>query len=973
MLVSLCYRTLGISFGWFALSWISALIFSLTNTATLGASEKTRKVAEQTARYSPRLAPRPSQVARQVRVVAAAPTGVETGSSEASTGGPNYYFHGSEESFLQAILRESASETDLNFWQWNWYLNRAHGIQGPAPETVGSNYSLAIQPMELIAWWRSVEQYLRIQFDSRQSDLPAENSPQDFFCKSGDQKKFRLWWNQFPRFTYHSEYSKAQAVNANVVTVAIGAADEGRGPLFRQLSMNDSNADRQRMRQNGIKQLAWIEGQGQARTFISAINKLRQPVFLETDLRTQYQIDPFTSAAKILAHHWNWRSHGPDVNSGANTIAWVGLHSYVNNEPWLGPWGAQGERFPMRTPTYPDGRPAVGYLKSEYDPTSAIFYDANAGKDVNGEIYLEYEFSEKLITGYHPLKHRDGRTVYVGDISFNKDMASSWWLEYNLSAVKYFLNSSLDGFWIDNHSGWDFLSNRPVSKAFGDWSVHGFKKFILDKTALQFGEVDIRSYLKRKFEQLNPNDDSANTDSSTWSDPKWLEDEVWMAFLSYKIQVAKENAQKLFDGIKESAQAAGKDRDDIYVGANDIPTITYGALDGSEFDMVNTEYNPGWSLDTGAVGRGLPPNGGAGGFYALATNLSKSRHAVVWYYLDGEYYSKYVLRPGLGELLGYEALANNVILNTGESSPRIAGTDQSSKTINDVIQKMAPYFENRERRSSLAVVFSSDTQVSQVTPGGPAYFDRQPNGLGYYGWVRALEKLNVPYTGLHDSKLNRDGLADIKTLILPHVLSISDMALNNGILPFLDSGGTLVITGADSGKRHSSDRLFQSRDNAVLAQLKNRQSLGQVVFVEENLGLNYYLDSSNIEKLSAIQEILKKLEITGGYVRELNVSGFNGPIHTVLHGDSCAQKLFLDIVNINFELESDTLNPSSGGNVAIKLPQSLVGKNLEVDFFDSELGSQFGVNYLFDQKQNLIVRVPAFRKFGSLRIQHAPN
>ena len=64
------------------------------------------------------------------------------------------------------------------------------------------------------------------------------------------------WWNNWPRVTYNTTYSGAKNTFSNMVNAADGAADEGRGPLFREITFSDAKSGLDQMQADGIKKLA---------------------------------------------------------------------------------------------------------------------------------------------------------------------------------------------------------------------------------------------------------------------------------------------------------------------------------------------------------------------------------------------------------------------------------------------------------------------------------------------------------------------------------------------------------------------------------------------------------------------------------------------------------------------------------------------------------------------------------------------
>ena len=61
-------------------------------------------------------------------------------------------------------------------------------------------------------------------------------------------------------------------------------------------------------------------------------------------------------------------------------------------------------------------------------------------------------------------------------------------------------------------------------------------------------------------------------------------------------------------------------------------------------------------------------------------------------------------------------------------------------------------------------------------------------------------------------------------MILPEVRSISKAEVENILIPFLDNGGTLVITGENAGIIDSMENNFIPHSSAILEDLANTYS-----------------------------------------------------------------------------------------------------------------------------------------------------
>jgi len=776
------------------------------------------------------------------------------------------------------------------------------------------------------------------------------------------------WWDYWPRFTYSGgrDLHKVLDLEANVTTVTSFAMDEGRGPFFRESEFARFGGYLEAMEADGVRSGVWLEHSGESRAVLGAVNNMGGG---------NYEIDPVTGAPKLIGHNWTWDEMGPSVNPNANELVWMGLHSWANQEPWQGAY-VRPNSFPM--PTYPDGTPAIGYLDNSIDPTKAKLYDAMSSKDLNGNPVLEsimFEVGNDL-TGKVAIPQPNGSTKYYGDIFFGRDIATDWWTKYNIEAAKYFMERGVQSFWVDNYSGFEFIGNVPLYSSFGYWTEAKFREYLEARpgTVPDPNTFDIKAYLVHQFNSwypaLDPYKITDGTVLAAWRDTRWQQDTVWRAFMSFKAETAQARAQELYVGIKQEAAALDLDPDDILIGGNDIPRLSFAALTGTEVDMINSEYNPYHSVVSGFAADGLPPYGHAGPTYSLAVNFAKSKRANIWYYLP-ETYAKYQNRTQLGEILGYEALSKNVLINTSSDNSTIAGSDESSKRVNRYIKSVSDIFGARRSVGNIGLVYSSQTELFNLLPGG--YLDGgQNSNVGEFdGWGTALEHLNVPYRAIPDFKLSAAELADIEVLILPHVRVISSELVNDVLIPFANSGKTILVSGADSGSVKPWSESLADQASALLYDLVGA---GKAKFVNGTPGTDFYAvhqkpGIARTSKLNALNAIIEGLIADGKLERQLEFYDFNEFVRTSLNYDEETNHFFVDIRNQNYDVARDILTPEDGGTLRIRLPESLRDRTLQVAFYDTDqTGKAQMLEYAAVDNATIDVDIPGFRVFGSIVI-----
>jgi uncharacterized protein (TIGR03437 family) len=768
------------------------------------------------------------------------------------------------------------------------------------------------------------------------------------------------WWDAWPRFSTNDGVAGVELTTA---TATIGAGhDEAAGTLYRLQNTLDVQQTVRDLHAKGYRSISWIEGNGQCRQVVCSVHNLGAP--------DSYEIDPRTGAARTIDSWWTWDHR--DTQTG-NEVRYFGLASFVNAESWLGPWTLNDPVWGLATPTYPDGTPATGSLSDPANPTLARFHDALASKNLNGGQHVEADYSRAGEAGLVYVTPGNNPPGFSGDISIGKDSAASWWLDYNKKAIRWFAQHDSDGFWMDNASGWDSLGTRPIERGFGEWCVAGFRDFLADHPEVGVANpsgFDVRGYLRSLFKSFFRGRDATNLNDPGWADARFCDDAVWRAYLVYRSKQLSAYFRALHQTVKDEAAASGRfaNPDDFFLGGNDVPSLTYGVYTGDEIDAAHFEYNALGGPDIGPVGRGLPPEGHAGPLYAAAVRYGKGRRATAWFYMDGAL-SGLARNENLSEVLGFEALSQNVTLYNGSSNARMVGTDQSAKVVNDAIARLEPVLGHRARAGAVALLYSTDTQHSRMAPGGFCEGDTPAHTLGYNGWGAALEELQVPYRAIPDFRLSAAELAGVSVLVLPHVRAIEPDTVNNVLVPFLQGGGGLIVTGDDAGSVRQKPGLYASNGSALLRDLDGTPG---VVFLSENVGEEFFLDQSRVAGRDAIAQALDQLRSSGRLPVEVDASALGARVRVAVHEDVNAGTAFCDLLNVDLDRASDVLTPSQGGSLVLRVPDMLAGQAISVTFHDAD-GAVVSPPASFLDDRRIQVTVPAFRVYATLVLAADPQ
>jgi hypothetical protein len=740
------------------------------------------------------------------------------------------------------------------------------------------------------------------------------------------------WWETWARFSLSNDPTSVRNEHATVGGPNSGGTDEGRDPYDRAYATPSQ--------WGSTKVLAYMEGAGTAISYIGAIDDTSHPAggfFLTTphDPLGKFKPDP-RGGASVIANYWTWPYSGPlqwerwtpsgnvqttpTVNADANTFVWLGLQNFVDGAPWLGNYTIQNSQFGISpsTATYPDGRPATGYLGDSLraDPRNSALFDALGAKDVAGSMTTP---SYTARAGCDAAKCRGHLLVpgqgYVGRIEFAKDISAPFWLQQAKSAGTDLVAHGADGLWVDNYSGWNGLGCSgngrtfnfdPVECAFGDWSVAKFRDYL---AAHPVAGIDPRTFDVTAYLQSR---------GLRWNDPAWLSDPIWMRYVAFKSQTAHDYEQSFYDAVKAKAAALKKD---VLVAGNDVPLSSFGAIRGTELDMPYFEYEPDWGFG-GPVG--LAPTGHTGPIYALATTFGKSPRAVSYYSLPTAKYGQLSHDETMVRYLSMEALANDTFLPTGGTEPGLLVNDSAARWADDAIGSFASTFGNRVRTGRAGVVFSPETQNSFLTPGGYASFTSayDDNPTGYLGWAGALEALHVPYRAVPDFRLTTADLAGLSVLILPNVRTIEPQTVANVLVPFLQNGGTIVVTGRDSGSLHTQTGFYAPNSSALLYNLATSSTYaasGHALFVGGNPGADFYAQRPGA--LAAISSTIDGLVANGKLTRDYALGGTLATPNVVVteHVDTAAHRWFFDLLNTSLSIAGDHASLAQVGSGTIRI------------------------------------------------------
>ncbi|MBQ3848431.1 MAG: hypothetical protein II748_06240 [Clostridia bacterium] len=749
----------------------------------------------------------------------------------------------------------------------------------------------------------------------------TEESPADDLEKTAGVIS---WWDNYPRFNYGNA-GTLEKMHADLDTTG-SRNDEGRGAFARKVDSLTGIPALNVLHKKGFKGGVWLECQGTTSAFVVALRQLEDGTF---------EIDPKTGAAKLYGWVWGWSSTKPGV-SRANYVAWAGVHSFVNNEEWAYPY-VLSEYDYIDTPTFPDGTLATGYYDDgdRLTPQLSKFYDSACAKDINGNFIIAPEGAsmdgdEFAATFYDASSYKRYRAL---EQLIPKDTADPFWIQYAKSSVDFWVEQGVDYFWIDNWNGWDCIGNYPIRIIFGDWSEYKFKQYLKDHPELGVKDADnfsIVKYMKDRALEIDPDCYPGEVTDKVWNNKAWIDDPIWKAYLSFKIDSNREYNTSLHKLVKEASLKYRGDEDAVLACGNDFPYLTYGAFDGEGLDMISTEYNGNYLAATGSVTSGFAPNRYSGHAYKLLSDAVRAHNAVIWYYA-----TNYPYTDNSTKVYSYEALANNVLLHQGFS-----GTNKSNLDVNLTIEYLKDTFQDRRAYAGIGVVYSPDSETNYLTPGGFNCDGPIPHTISYSGWCSAFDELNIPYKGIWLSRL-KDRIDNLEILILPQVCSIDESYIDI-LSDFVKKGGKIIITGAASGLYDCQTDHYTKRDSAILVEFakKNKKN---VFYYENDPCFEYFVKNKTSDFDTMYNDYLKNVEkivnvwYDKGYLTkyiEFEDLEAKDSYMTTLNYCTGNETFFIDLVNMQYDSDTDVLTPTRDKTTfTVRVPSTFWGHGFKVSLY----------------------------------------
>lgn len=724
------------------------------------------------------------------------------------------------------------------------------------------------------------------------------------------------WWWTLPAFAGDEDAYIRYGGNMGMTGVA---SDPCWGGLARQLTVLDGGLALARLRQPGSRWITWVEGFGDTMLYAASFQ-------WDTPGRLRTRSDDVHTPWAVR-NAWCWYAEGlpaPDID------IWLGAHNATSDDP-IARSGFAWSDDALPEPTYPDGRSALGVRDDLPCPLNARIYDALCSKDVYGRLApnaerpqdrpesVTPEADQGLLTGVvggdlfprvAGVKSGDSYTASV--LSLGKDIAAPWWAEYVRTSVRAAVRQGLNGFWVDNWSAWDNLGGLPVERAFGEWSVAGFRRYLagvrsrnirLRGMPEDLAAFDVRHWLQRRVRAFGGGP-GRNLADPAWQDSRWLDEPLWLAYLVWKQEAGSNGLQRFYQAVKAEAARAGND--DFLVSGNDIPVYSMAWARPAWTDMVSTELTHGWGLMTGARGTTLPPHGRLSPVYRTLLEHQSGPWGTVWLYMNAPYHTKRQA-PGLTHAIYGEALASNVIPKTGGHTDYFG--DEATRAVwMQYMTRQASWYGARRPWAAVGLLWSTSSRLASITPGGVRDMNRLEHLFEYLGWATALDTRGYQWRAVPDWQITDDTLAPFTTLIVPGASALDDATLQ-ALHRAATRGARVVFTGRCT-ERYGVSGLLQRRPAASLPDwwpastvtaLTRPVGRGLMIWNREPLGEQYY---AHIPQRQRLVQVMTRLS---GRDPLLSLSPCKRPALVSLWRDT--DTVWLDAASMDVTSDGATLRP----------------------------------------------------------------
>lgn len=621
---------------------------------------------------------------------------------------------------------------------------------------------------------------------------------------------------------------------------------------------------------------------------------------------------------------------------------WISLQDWFTNPDWspyIQPHELFGDNFVF---TRPDG--------SVLDPHDTGFRQALARQSIQGEWGASYTTNATISDDEAVLMGLSSGDPEVENVSFKHngqwvirqesnrfDFGNPIVIDLLLTDIDYMLwrltathelgfdqPRGIEGIHLDGLSRAVSLF-RPDQYSFGDWSRHGFKRFLeenysaseLDDMEIQdVSDFDIRTFVQTRGRPISSSD--------------WNRDPVWQVFKIYYVQMMRERMATLRNGI-DNMLSAGSYNLETVISGNLIPIWPGVPLYRGLLDVPYFEWVPENGFGLYRLDRGLPSLGGRLGYIGrLAAKVSSVNYS--WISLGvtdpNPAVPKAITSEGMHRLLAFSSFTNRMIgdweytMAHNRVSP---GTADSFRDITLFIKAMRDLWLDRNVLISLrefvadvGIVYDPWSQVATTTVND--HFSGAFT-MEYSGWCDFLEDHHIQWDViLNEAGLRLEALTPHQLVILPAVAVLSDESAAV-LQQYLDAGGYVIATG-DTGERYGLEGNLMPREVGVL----DGWDHPNLYHITTTPGFRYRNLNKRAGDLEAMQQALEAVVLQPSLVID-EPSTLNAGVNLAHLSTGNRPVLTVDIVNWEGESDATTFTPTPTPPIAmrIQLPPDMRG------------------------------------------------
>ena len=409
------------------------------------------------------------------------------------------------------------------------------------------------------------------------------------------------WWESYPLYVGDAGTGITPQIAKDLHGRMVEGnyeVDTGIGPLGQMYSSIEADAQYRSYKHAGFRWITYMEGFGDVILYAAAFDRKPDGSFVcqndGPEFKGKALADlpyPFNADIPLMERQaWSWDS---DQVKPGNAIRYIGPHNCVTDEDIVRP-DFTHEKIGFPIPTYPDGRPATGWLKTGQYPMNAEVYDACACKDINGEMVGAIDATSKGATDGlfgRVLGKNDrleagqkiGDIVYGTSTQTSKDSACPFWVEYGRFIVERMLK---DGGMVFRST----TSARLTASACLRYQMaSGIHRKAVSKRSLRSASRPPNCRLGDRFsvDLQCPRLSQEEGDRVRHQRPGSLfrpgydrspvaGSPVWDAYKVFKQEAGQEELRNFYDAMKDEARKNG--RPDFLISGNDIPAFSW---DGS--------------------------------------------------------------------------------------------------------------------------------------------------------------------------------------------------------------------------------------------------------------------------------------------------------------------------------------------------------------------------------------------------------